>query len=142
MRCSVRVKRGGEAQFTGASGASDAVDEVLRDLGQVVVDDVGDVLHVNAAGGQVGRDQNAVASLLESGQGGGALRLRAVAVNHGGGKAFTIQVLGQALGAALGAGEDQAASGFLGEQAVEYFLLAVGGDFESLHADVFRRLRE
>ncbi len=34
-------------------------------------------------------------------------------MNHGGGKALAVQVLGQAFGAALGAREDQAAAGFL-----------------------------
>ena len=65
-----------------------------------------------------------IASLLESGQGRGALRLRTVAVDHGGGKAFAIQILGQALGAALGAGEDQAAAGLFRQQAMKHLLLA------------------
>jgi hypothetical protein len=56
------------APFAGASGAANAVNEILR-LGQVVVDDVRDILHVNAARSDVGRHQDAVASLLESGQG-------------------------------------------------------------------------
>ena len=54
---------------TGASGAANAMDEVFGDFGQVVVDDVGDVLHVNSARGDVGGDQDAITSLLEAGQG-------------------------------------------------------------------------
>ena len=117
------------------------MDEVFRDLGQIVVDDVRDVLHVNAARRQVGRHQNAKAPLLKSSQGRGALGLRAVAMDHGGGKAFAIQVLGQALGAALGAGEYKAAAGFFRQQAVQHLLFAVSGDFKGLNAYVFRRLQ-
>ena len=43
--------------FAGASGAAHAMDEVFRDLGQIVVDDVRDVLDVNATGGQIGGNQ-------------------------------------------------------------------------------------
>src|SRR6185369_9311240 len=68
-------ERGSYAQFTGASRTADPVDEVLRYLRQVVVNDVGNVLHVNAARSQVGGHQDAVASLLKSSQGCGPLRL-------------------------------------------------------------------
>jgi len=62
-----------------ASRPADAVDEVVRGVGQVVVDDVGDVLHIDAAGGYVGRDENAVLAVLEALQRGGALGLAAIA---------------------------------------------------------------
>jgi hypothetical protein len=54
------------------------MDETLRHLGQIVVNNVGDVLNVNAARGEVGRNQYTVPSLLESGQRRVSLGLRAV----------------------------------------------------------------
>ena len=45
----------GLAGATGPAGPADAVDVGLGVLRQVVVDDVGDVLDVDAAGGDVGR---------------------------------------------------------------------------------------
>ena len=88
-------------------GASGAVDEVFRVLGDVVVNHMDDILHVDAARGDISRDQHAVAPLLEAGECGASLRLRAVAVNHGGGKTFAVEIFGEAVGSALGAGEDQ-----------------------------------
>ena len=132
---------GGDAVPAGAACASDAVNEILRDVRQVVVNHVRDVLDVNAAGSEVGGYQDAVAPLLESREGGDALRLRAAAVNHGSGEAVAVQGDGQALGSALGAREDEAAAGFLGEQAMEQRQLAIGGDFESLLAHIFGRFQ-
>ena len=50
------------------------MDKVFSDFGQVIVDDVCDVLNVNAAGGQIRGYQNPESSLLESGQRGVPLR--------------------------------------------------------------------
>ena len=105
---------GGNAVLPCSAGAADSVDEIFGDFWEIVVDDVGDVLDVDAAGGQVGGDQDADAARLKIGQGGGALGLRAVTVNHGGGDAVAVQGLGDAVGETLGAGEDQAAAGFFG----------------------------
>ena len=127
---------GGYAVFSGAAGAAYAVDEIFGYFGQVKIDDVRDVLDVNTAGSDVGGDQNAVAALLKSSQGGVALGLRAVTVNHGGGKAVAIEILGDAVGGTLGAGEDQAAARFFGQQAIQSLLLAVRADLESLHTNV------
>src|SRR5579872_1527452 len=60
-------QRGGAALGSGASGAAYAVDEVFRHLGYVVVDDVSNVVTMQAARGDVGRDQNLVAAFLKSG---------------------------------------------------------------------------
>src|SRR5262249_35334038 len=49
----------------GASRAADPVDVVLGVLGQVVVDDVRDPLDVEAAGGDVGRDEDGEPPFLE-----------------------------------------------------------------------------
>ena len=79
---------------------------------------MGDVLHMDAARSQIGCDQNAIASLLKSGECRSPLGLRAVAVNHGSGEAFAIQVLGQPFGSPLGAREHQAAASFFRQQAM------------------------
>jgi hypothetical protein len=47
------------------AGASDAVDVVVVGLGRVEVDDVGDVVDVEAAGGDVGGDECRDTSALE-----------------------------------------------------------------------------
>ena len=52
---------------------------------------------------------------------------------------FAIQVVGDALGAALGAREDQAAAGFLGEQALEQFLLAIARPLQRPAREHFRK---
>ena len=75
-------QRGSDALGAGASGTSDAVNEVFRHLGQVVVDDVSDVVHVQATGGDVGGNQNLRSAILESAERVVALRLRTVAVNQ------------------------------------------------------------
>src|SRR5713226_10316760 len=73
---------GGNAMSAVASRAPDAMDKILRDFREIVVDDLRDVLHVNSARRQIRRHQHAEAPLLESRERRGALRLRAVAVNH------------------------------------------------------------
>ena len=50
----------GVALRSGAASSSYAVNEVLSHLRQVIVDHVGDVIHVQAARGDIGGDQHAV----------------------------------------------------------------------------------
>src|SRR5258705_213991 len=122
------------------AGASNSVDKVFRDFRQVVINDVSDVLHVNSTRGNIRRHQYAEAPLLKAGQSRAALRLRAVPMNHRGANALLIQILGDALGAALGALKYQASAEFFGKQLMERILLAVDGDFKGLQSDIFRRL--
>jgi hypothetical protein len=64
----ISAKEGGSyAAFTRTAGAPNPMDKVFRHLGQVVVDDVGDILHMNPPRGQIGCDQDAIASLLKPG---------------------------------------------------------------------------
>src|SRR5580704_3778300 len=104
---------------TGSAGTANAMDEILCHVWQVVVDDVDDVLNVDATRSEIGRHKNSEAALLETSKCRVALRLRAVAVNHRRRKAVPVQALGDALRAALGAGKDQAAPGFLGKQTLQ-----------------------
>src|SRR4029077_8021015 len=120
-----------------ASGAADAVDKVLGYFRQVVVDDVGDVLHVDSTRSKVRGHQNAVTPLLKAGQCAGALRLRAVAVNHRGMNALAVQVLGDSLGAALGARENEASAALFSKQVSQRVLFTIHGDLVSLKAHIF-----
>src|ERR1700688_1899342 len=96
-------QRGSYAVSAVAASSADAVDEIFGHFRQVIINDVGDVFNVNTARREVGGYQNAIASLLKSSEGGGTLRLRAVAVNHGRREALAVKVVGDALGSALGA---------------------------------------
>ena len=68
-------KRGGDATFSSAACAADPMDEIFGNVGKIVVDDVSDVLHVDAASGDVGGHEDAILPALESSEGGGTLRL-------------------------------------------------------------------
>ena len=133
-------ERGGNAAFSGAPSAADAMDEVFGNIGKIVVDDVRDVLHVDAASGDVGGDQDAILPALKTREGRGALRLRAVTMYHGGVDSLAVEALGDAFGAALGARENKAAAAFVVEQAVKHIGFAVFGNFEGLETDTFGRL--
>ena len=134
-----REERGSNAGGAGSSGTADAVDEVLSHLGQVVVDDVSDVFNVDAAGREVRGNQDAEASLLKAFESRGALGLRTIAMNHGGVDAQAREAIGNAIGAALGARENEAEAGFAGEQAAEHVRLAVKRDFERLELHAFAK---
>lgn len=116
----------------GSASTANPVDEVLCDFRQVIVDDMHDVLHVNSARSQIGRNQDAEAPPLKAFKSCGALRLRPVAVNHRGIDAFAVQVLGNPLSSTLGARKHQAAPAFLAQQVVQHCLLAIGSHFEGL----------
>ena len=49
-----------------APGTADAMDEILCDLRQVVTDDASNVIHVQAAGRNVGGYEHAVTVLLNA----------------------------------------------------------------------------
>ena len=75
------AERRGDAFGTGAASTADAVDEIFGDLRQVKVHDMGDAIHVNAAGGYVGSDEHPVRAVFEAGQRLVTLRLGTVAVD-------------------------------------------------------------
>ncbi|MCY1403226.1 hypothetical protein D9M71_183960 [compost metagenome] len=102
-----RHQRDRLAAASGTAGTTDAVDVVFLDVGQLVVDHVGQLVDVQAAGGDVGGDQDAHVVGLEVGQRLGARVLALVAVDRGSRQAVLGQVLGQAVGAVFGAGEHQ-----------------------------------
>ena len=97
-----------DAVGAGARGAADAVDIALRHVGQLEIDDMGDAVDVDAARRDVGRDQHADAAGAEIAERALARDLRFVAVDRLGADAVARQMLRDAVGAVLGAGEDQA----------------------------------
>src|SRR5438132_134857 len=68
--------------LAGAPGAADAVGERIRVLGQVVVDDVADVLDVQSARGEVGGDEHFNVAAPELVQRPLPLTLREIAVDR------------------------------------------------------------
>ena len=107
------AERDGDAVGAGPRGAADAVDIAFGHVRQVVVDDVADAVDVDAAGGNVGRDQDAQLAAFEVGEHALTLVLRLVAVDRGGEKAVLFEAFHDLVGAVLGAGEDQNAIGLL-----------------------------
>src|SRR5688500_3532406 len=104
------AERDRHAVGASARGAADAVDIALRHVRQLEVDDVADAVDIDAAGGDVGGDQDPDLALAEAQQRPLALALRLVAVDRVGVDAGLGQLLGDAVGAVLGAGEHQDAA--------------------------------
>src|SRR4051812_31651239 len=96
------------ARCAGPRGAADAVDILLRHIGQLEVDDVAHARHIDAARGDVGRDQHLDLAGLELAQRTLTLRLALVAMDRVGGDAGMAKQLHDAVGAMFGAGEDEA----------------------------------
>ena len=70
------------------------MDEVLRNLSQIVVNDVRNVVDVYTARGHVGSYQHLKLAIFESTKGARTLGLRTITVNHRRSKSVTHQVLG------------------------------------------------
>ena len=102
-----RDERDGGAAGAGPARSADAVDVVLGLERQLVVDDVREVLDVEAARSHVRGDEDLDEAAAEGLQGAGPLLLAAVAVDRGAADAAPVQVRGQPAGADLAAGEDQ-----------------------------------
>ena len=102
----------GHAGVAGATGATDPVHVGLLVLRALVVDDVGDVLDIDASGRDIGGDQDVDLAGPEGAQCLLAGALSEVAVQGGGGETALGEVIGHLGGGALGAAEDdrQAAS--------------------------------
>ena len=92
--------------LAGTAGAADAVQVGLLVVRALVVDDVGDAGDVDAAGRDVGRDEDVDLAAAERAQRLLAGALAEVAVDRRGGEAALGEVGGDPVGGALGAGED------------------------------------
>ena len=127
------AERQGDARGAGARGAADAMDVALGVGRQLVVDDVGHAVDVDAARGEIGGDQHAGLAAAEIVERLLAGVLRLVAVDRLGGDAAIFQRLGDAVGAALGAGEDDdPLERLVGQQVAEQ--RALGGGVHEVDA--------
>ena len=113
------------ATRAGPAGAAGAVDVVLLVRGRVEVDDAGHVGDVDAAGGDVGGHEGLDLAPGEGLEGTLALRLAAVTVDGGRGHAGVGELLGEAVGPALGAGEHDGGTVAAHEAGGEVDLLVV-----------------
>ncbi len=104
-----RDHRDGNAGLPGAAGAPDAMDINFRVVGQVVVEDVGNVVNVEAASGHVRRHQHLDLVLAEPVEGPFAGFLAQVAVQRFGGEAAPGQFIGQFPGSNASPYKDQGA---------------------------------
>src|SRR5205807_8879257 len=116
------------------------MNEVFRQGGQIVVDYVGHIAHVDATRSNVRGHQHLKAAFLEAMQCSCPLGLGAVTVNHGGGKTVACEVLGKPLRSAFSAGKDQAAPLFVVKKTAQNFMFVACSHFECVQLHVFSRL--
>ncbi|MCG3189580.1 MAG: hypothetical protein LKCHEGNO_02048 [Burkholderiaceae bacterium] len=95
------------AAGAGAASAADAVHVVLGHVGDLEVHHVRQLVDVDAARRDVGGHQHAQLAALELGQRLGARALALVAVDRHRGDVVAVEVLGELVGAVLGAREHQ-----------------------------------
>ena len=128
-----------------AARSADAVHVVFRHIGNFVIHDMGQVFNVNAAGCDIGGDQDPNVAALESSQGLSASSLALVAMQCHRLDAVFGQVVGHIVRAKLGASEHQNLTPVVQIDDVHqhFFLLAtthwVNDLRDSLHSGVARR---
>ena len=119
----------GEALLAGTARAADAVHVVLGHVGQVEVDDVVHLGHVDAACQHVGGHQDVGLAAAEVLQGATAAALGLVGVDGLGVETGGLKRFGALLGAVLGAGEhDDALVALVVEHRFQKLLLLAVGD--------------
>ena len=102
-----RDERKSVASAFGASGAPDAMDVGIGGIGHVVVDDVRDGFHIEAARRNVGGDHDVMRTGLETPERGLTLSLRSISMQAGDFEARAQNLLSHFLGAIFCAREDQ-----------------------------------
>jgi hypothetical protein len=101
-------ERDGAATAAGAPGPADAMDVILDVVGKIVIEDHLDVVDVDAAGGDVGGDQELEVGFSEFVHDAVALGLAHIAVQAVGGIALGFEVIGEVVDHAFGVAEDDA----------------------------------
>lgn len=101
---------------SGTRRAPDAMHVILDGVRQIVVDHAADPGDVDAAGGNVGRNQDAIAAMPEAVERLATLRLAAIGVQTLRRVTGIAQGAGQAIGAMLGARKDQHVAAVLCDQ--------------------------
>ena len=117
----------GGAGLAGAAGAADAMHVVVGVMRDVEIEDVADVGNVEAAGGDVGGDQQLGFAVAERVERGGARRLIQVAVQRDGVEAVTDQRAVKLRDLALAVAEDDGVLEVVGgaDQAAQRVALVV-----------------
>lgn len=134
------AKRQSDAVRSGASGAPDAMDVALRQVRQIVVDDVADAVDIDAARGDVGGNEHPQRAVAQAGNGALARVLRFVAVDGIGVNPVPRQLFGNAIGAMLGTREHQRPrDGGIFEQSGEQRSLVAAVDKEDALIDALDR---
>src|SRR5450830_804767 len=100
-------QRHGFALGASTAGAADTVHIIFRNVRQIVVHHVWQLIDINTACSDVGGDQYLQGAILEFGQRARTGRLALVAVNRQRADAIRAQLLDQFVGAVLGAGKYQ-----------------------------------
>ncbi len=126
--------------FAGPCRPTDPVDIGFRQIRQVVIDDMGDIVDVNAACRDVGRDEDLHGAGLEPVQRLDALGLGLVAVDGGRLQAVIDQVTIDLVGTMLGPREDnRALDGLVRHQLQQEVLLGLLGQENDRLLDAFDR---
>ena len=94
-------QRSGIPKFAGTTGAADAMNIILGNVWQFVVDDMRQVVDIQTARGHVGADEYLDAPGLEGFERFGALLLALVAMDGVGLDALAMQIMREATGAEL-----------------------------------------
>src|SRR6266702_8313804 len=82
------------AGMTCAASAAHTMDKVFCDGGKIVIDDMGDIAHMDAAGGNVSGYEHLEAASFKTGKCSRTLALSTVTVDHRRGESVAHQVLG------------------------------------------------
>ena len=98
-------KSPGGTPCAGATGTSDAMNEIFSLLGQIVVDDMRDVIDVDAARGDVGSDEYTAITIFEALERVIPLALRAVSVDGGDFVMAPFEKFGKPVGSLFGGDE-------------------------------------
>ncbi len=104
----------GDTGLSRTAGTTGAVQVGVVVFGDRVVDHVGDIVHVDSAGGNVGGNQDVLFAGLERSHGALTLLLVEVTVHGGGVEATVVEFFDELRSGALGAGEDHGFAAALG----------------------------
>ncbi len=135
-----RAEGGSRPVKTYATGSAYAVNKVLGDLRQIVIDHIRNPFDVNSAGSDVGRSRSTIAAFLESAQCQITFKMRTVSVNTGGFGSAANQLLRPTIRPMLRAGENQKRTPFILEHLFEQAEFAIMFDLSGKNASRHARM--
>ena len=104
------AKADGDPGRPGARGSANAMHIGLRHIRQIEINDMCHAIHIDAARGDIGRDQHADAPVLERLQRPFPLRLALIAMDHAGRQACSLKMLRHPVRPVLRAGKNERAA--------------------------------